>query len=141
MTAAERQTRATSADGLCRQAYDASGGPATGVALVAVGGFGRGELAPHSDLDVVLVHEDGIDPGELATALWYPLWDSGWRLDHSVRSMSQMLEAAADLRVALGLLDVRHLAGDPGLTHEAAHARCSPTGAARPAPACPSSRR
>ena len=116
MTAAERQTRATSADGLCRQAYDASGGPAAGVALVAVGGFGRGELAPHSDLDVVLVHEDGIDPGELATALWYPLWDSGWRLDHSVRSMSQMLEVAADLRVALGLLDARHLAGDPGLT-------------------------
>ena len=86
------------------------------MALVAVGGYGRGELAPHSDLDVVLVHEDGIDPGELATALWYPLWDSGWRLDHSVRSMSQMLEVAADLRVALGLLDARHLAGDPGLT-------------------------
>ncbi len=86
------------------------------MALVAVGGYGRGELAPHSDLDVVLVHEDGTDPGELATALWYPLWDSRWRLDHSVRSMSQMLEAAADLRVALGLLDARHLAGDPGLT-------------------------
>ena len=116
MTAAERQTRATSADGLCRQAYDVSGGPAAGVALVAVGGFGRGELAPHSDLDVVLVHEDGLDPGELASALWYPLWDSGWRLDHSVRSMGQMLDAAADLRVALGLLDARHLAGDPGLS-------------------------
>ncbi len=86
------------------------------MALVAVGGFGRGELAPHSDLDVVLVHEDGTDPGRLASALWYPLWDSGWRLDHSVRSLGQMLEAAADLRVALGLLDARHLAGDPGLT-------------------------
>ncbi|MCY7399783.1 MAG: [protein-PII] uridylyltransferase [Nocardioides sp.] len=116
MTTAQRQTRATSADGLCREAYDASGGPAAGVALVAVGGFGRRELAPHSDLDVVLIHEDGIDPGELATALWYPLWDSGWRLDHSVRSMGQMQEAAGDLRVALGLLDARHLAGDPGLT-------------------------
>lgn len=86
------------------------------MALVAVGGYGRGELAPHSDLDVVLVHEDGLEPGELATALWYPLWDSGWRLDHSVRSMGQMLEAAGDLRVALGLLDARHLAGDPGLS-------------------------
>ena len=116
MTAAERQTRATSADELCRQAYAASGGPATGVALVAVGGYGRAELAPHSDLDLVLVHEDDVDLGELGSALWYPLWDSGRRLDHSVRSMSQVLEAAADLRVALGLLDARHLAGDPGLT-------------------------
>jgi [protein-PII] uridylyltransferase len=116
MTAAQRQTRATSADELCREAYAASGGPATGVALVAVGGYGRGELAPHSDLDVVLVHDDDVELGELASALWYPLWDSGRRLDHSVRSMGEVLEAAADLRVALGLLDVRHLAGDPGLS-------------------------
>ena len=46
MTAELRQTRATSADELCREAYAASGGPVTGVALVAVGGYGRGELAP-----------------------------------------------------------------------------------------------
>lgn len=116
MSAADRRTRATSADELCREAYAASAGPATGVALVAVGGYGRGELAPHSDLDVVLVHEDGVELGELGSALWYPLWDSGRRLDHSVRSMGEVVDAAADLRVALGLLDVRHLAGDPGLT-------------------------
>ena len=116
MTAEQRQTRATSADELCREAYAASGGPVTGVALVAVGGYGRGELAPHSDLDVVLVHEDGLDLGDLGATLWYPLWDSGRRLDHSVRSMSEVLEAATDLRVALGLLDARHLAGDPGLS-------------------------
>lgn len=116
MSAADRQARATSADELCRQAYAACDGPAAGVALVAVGGYGRGELAPHSDLDVVLVHEDGTDLGELGRALWYPLWDSGRRLDHSVRSMSEVVEAAGDLRVALGLLDARHLAGDPGLS-------------------------
>lgn len=116
MTAADRRARAASADELCRKAYAASGGPDAGVALVAVGGYGRGELAPHSDLDVVLVHEDGLDIGDLGSTLWYPLWDSGRRLDHSVRSMSQVLEAAADLRVALGLLDARHVAGDPGLT-------------------------
>lgn len=116
MTAAGRQTRAASADELCREAYAAAGGPAAGVALVAVGGYGRGELAPHSDLDVVLVHEDGLDIGDLGATLWYPLWDSGRRLDHSVRSMAEVLEAAADLRVALGLLDARHLAGDPGLS-------------------------
>jgi len=116
VSAAGRQTRATSADELCREAYAASAGPATGVALVAVGGYGRGELAPHSDLDVVLVHDDDVDLGELGATLWYPLWDSGRRLDHSVRSMSEVLEAAGDLRVALGLLDARHLAGDPGLS-------------------------
>lgn len=116
MSAEGRQTRATSADELCREAYAASGGPATGVALVAVGGYGRSELAPHSDLDVVLVHDDDVDLGELGSTLWYPLWDSGRRLDHSVRSMGQVLDAATDLRVALGLLDARHLAGDPGLS-------------------------
>ena len=84
---------------------------------MAVGGYGRGELAPSSDLDLVLVHEAHDAPGELAERLWYPLWDSGCRLDHSVRSLPQMLAAADDdLRVALGLLDIRHLAGDPNLT-------------------------
>ena len=86
------------------------------MALVAVGGYGRRELAPCSDLDVVLVHDATVDPGELAAHLWYPLWDSGWKVDHSVRSLPQMLEAATDLKVALGLLDVRHVAGDPGIT-------------------------
>src|SRR5918993_1324427 len=103
MTTAGRQTRATSADELCRQAYAASAGPVAGVALVAVGGYGRGELAPHSDLDVVLVHDDDVDLGELGSALWYPLWDSGRRLDHSVRSMSQVLDAAADPGITLRL--------------------------------------
>ena len=99
------------------KAYEQAGGPDTGVALVAVGGYGRGELAPYSDLDVVLVHDDGVDAGEVARQVWYPLWDSGTKLDHSVRTMTQMVDAAdADLKVALGLLDLRHLAGDPGLT-------------------------
>ena len=112
MTADRRRARATSADELCREAYAASAGPAAGVALVAVGGYGRGALAPHSDLDGVLVHDDGVDLGDLGSSLWYPLWDSGRRLDHSVRSMGEVVDAAGDLRVALGLLDVRHLAGD-----------------------------
>jgi len=120
MTAAERADRTAAADTLCADAYDAAGGPDTGVALVAVGGYGRGELAPYSDLDVVLVADDGVDPdntAELAHRVWYPIWDSGEKLDHSVRSLGEMLEAAAtDVRVASGLLDVRHVAGDPSLT-------------------------
>jgi len=117
MTATERERRAAEADTLCRRAYEDTGLPEVGVALVAVGGYGRGELAPFSDLDVVLVHDTDADPGEAAGRLWYPLWDSGASIDHAVRTPEGCLEAAAaDLRVALGLLDLRHLAGDPHLT-------------------------
>ncbi|MFC7493465.1 MULTISPECIES: [protein-PII] uridylyltransferase [unclassified Nocardioides] len=109
--------RTVDADALCAKAYEQSGGPETGAALVAVGGYGRGELAPYSDLDVVLVHDAGVDVGEVARQVWYPLWDSGTRLDHSVRTMDEMVDAAdADLKVALGVLDLRHLAGDPAVT-------------------------
>lgn len=98
-------------------AYGSAGGADAGAALVAVGGYGRGELAPYSDLDVVLVSDEGVDVRAVAERVWYPLWDSGWKLDHSVRTMPEMLAAAdGDLKVALGLLDVRHLAGDPNLT-------------------------
>ena len=61
----------------------------SGVAVVAVGGYGRGELTPFGDVDVVLVHDDEIATEEvarLAEGLWYPLWDRGLRLDHAVRS-------------------------------------------------------
>ena len=112
-----RAARAAAADALCASAYAGSGATDSGCALVAVGGYGRRELAPFSDLDVVLVHEPEVDPGEAAERLWYPIWDSGTRLDHAVRTLPGMRDqAGADLRVALGLLDVRHLAGDPDLT-------------------------
>ena len=90
-----------------------------GVALVAVGGFGRGELSPFSDLDLVLLHstETPTSYAEmLAERLWYPIWDSGIRLDHSVRSVGGARQLArTDLPVVLGLLDLRHIAGDPEL--------------------------
>lgn len=90
-----------------------------GVALVAVGGFGRGELSPFSDLDLVLLHstETPASYAEmLAERLWYPIWDSGIRLDHSVRSVGGARQIAkADLPVVLGMLDLRHIAGDPEL--------------------------
>lgn len=117
MTAAERAERARAADALCQQAFADVGCPETGVALVAVGGYGREELAPYSDLDLVLVHDAGVETGEWAGAIWYPLWDSGANIDHAVRSVEEVLDqAGADLRVALGMLDLRHLAGDPNVT-------------------------
>ena len=117
MTDTDRARRTAEADQLCATSYDECGGPDVGAALVAVGGYGRSELAPHSDLDVVLVSDEGVEVGDLAERVWYPLWDSGAKLDHSVRTMPEMLEQAdSDLKVALGLLDLRHLAGDPNLT-------------------------
>ncbi|MEY9966377.1 [protein-PII] uridylyltransferase [Streptacidiphilus sp. MAP12-16] len=100
---------ATAADGL------------TGVALVAVGGYGRGELSPRSDLDLLLLHDGAGSHGRavpaLAEQIWYPVWDNGIALDHSVRDLPTARKVAAeDLKVQLGLLDARHVAGDPGLT-------------------------
>jgi [protein-PII] uridylyltransferase len=92
-------------------------GDEPGVALVAVGGYGRRELAPGSDLDVVLLHRGRDDIKEFADRVWYPLWDSGIALDHSVRTVEQTVDVArGDLKAALGLLDVRHVAGDADLT-------------------------
>ncbi|MEV6974263.1 [protein-PII] uridylyltransferase [Kitasatospora sp. NPDC093806] len=94
----------------------AGAGAPAGVALVAVGGYGRGELSPRSDLDVLLLHEGPLDPA-LPERLWYPLWDAGVSLDHSVRTPAEARSvAAADLKAQLGLLDARHVAGDPALT-------------------------
>ncbi|MFF7412148.1 [protein-PII] uridylyltransferase [Streptomyces lydicus] len=89
-------------------------------ALVAVGGYGRGELSPRSDLDLLLLHDGRADPRALAALadhLWYPVWDLGLALDHSVRTPAEARKAAReDLKVQLGLLDARHLAGDPELS-------------------------
>src|SRR5829696_32490 len=87
-----------------------------GVALVAVGSLGRQELPPHGDLDLVLVHEDRPEIAAIADALWYPVWDAGLRLDHSVRSIAEAVSVAStDVKAGLGLLDARLVAGDADL--------------------------
>ncbi|MGD0063010.1 MAG: [protein-PII] uridylyltransferase, partial [Streptosporangiaceae bacterium] len=92
-------------------------GAEAGVALVAVGGYGRKELLPRSDLDVLLLHGGRDDIAGIADRIWYPVWDSGAELDHAVRTVPQARRVArADLKVALGLLSARHVAGDPDLT-------------------------
>lgn len=115
MTLEERMRRRTEADARCLAAYHASGGPAVGAALVAVGGFGRGELGAHSDLDVMLIGEAGVELESVAERIWYPLWDAGERVDHAVRTLAEIGDVA-DLKLRLSLLDARHLAGDPDVT-------------------------
>ncbi|MFG1748100.1 [protein-PII] uridylyltransferase [Micromonospora chalcea] len=112
-----RNARAEALDAWLRRAFP----DRDGVALVAVGGLGRRQCAPYGDLDLVLLHAGvpGID--ELAASLWYPIWDAGLRLDHSVRTVAEALSVAQDdVKVALGLLDARHVAGDPALTDQLA---------------------
>ncbi|MDX3229440.1 [protein-PII] uridylyltransferase [Streptomyces sp. ME19-01-6] len=91
-----------------------------GVALVAVGGYGRGELSPRSDLDVLLLHDGSADASAIAALadhVWYPVWDMGLALDHSVRTPDQARKTAGeDLKAQLGLLDARHIAGDAALS-------------------------
>ncbi|MCU1692181.1 MAG: UTP-GlnB uridylyltransferase, GlnD [Frankiales bacterium] len=95
------------------------GDPGPGVALVAVGGAGRREPAAGSDLDLVLVHDGRPDVGALADAVWYPVWDAGVALDHSVRTVAEAVAVARDdLKAALGLLDARHVAGDETVTRQ-----------------------
>ncbi|MBT2446906.1 [protein-PII] uridylyltransferase [Streptomyces sp. ISL-43] len=90
-----------------------------GATLVAVGGYGRAELSPRSDLDLVLLHDGRAEPralAALADRLWYPVWDMGLALDHSVRTPAEARKTASeDLKVHLGLLDARPVAGDVGL--------------------------
>ena len=93
-------------------------GAEPGVALVAVGGYGRRELLPGSDLDVLLLHDGRKGIAAMADRIWYPIWDSGTRLDHAVRTTAEARRVARkDLKVALGLLYARHVAGDPELTN------------------------
>ncbi|WP_445161230.1 [protein-PII] uridylyltransferase [Mycobacterium sp. Dal123C01] len=90
----------------------------SGYSLVGVGGLGRRELLPYSDLDLVLLHDNVSDDvlQEVADKLWYPLWDANIRLDHSVRTVSGALGVAnSDMTAALGLLEARYVAGDAGL--------------------------
>lgn len=104
---------------------EATGGEDTpGIGLGAVGSVGRGDASPASDLDLLLVHDgrghSAAELSALADKLWYPIWDAGLDLDHSVRSLAQCRQVASrDLPAAVGLLDLQPVAGDPGIVHRA----------------------
>jgi [protein-PII] uridylyltransferase len=86
------------------------------IALIAVGGYGRGELSPYSDLDLLLVYDGIRKVKPIADKIWYPIWDEGIALDHSVRKPKEVYAVAnEDLRVALGLLDGRFVWGDESI--------------------------
>lgn len=83
------------------------------IALIGVGGNGRQSMTLGSDLDLVLVHENGFRIDEIAEKIWYPIWDLGLKLDHSVRTPAEVRNMATeDLAVVLGWLDARTIAGN-----------------------------
>ncbi len=91
----------------------------SGFAIVATGGLGRGEILPHSDLDLMLLHDDMPSEivGEVAELLWYPLWDANIRLDHSVRTVPHALKVAGDdISAGMAMLEARHIAGEAELS-------------------------
>ncbi|HEU5001377.1 MAG TPA: [protein-PII] uridylyltransferase [Actinomycetota bacterium] len=101
----------------------ALGPAASDVALVAVGGYGRSELAPGSDIDVHLVHAGRRDIAQIAEAMWYPIWEAGLHLGHHVATAKETLRLADhDLETATTLLSARHVAGDASVSAELAAA-------------------
>ena len=119
--AARRRALATLTDDWLSGVFAASGAAELGASLLAVGGYGRADLTAGSDLDLLLVLPERVDPADAAVAratdaLFYPVWDAGVRVDHSVRTPAEVRRAAtSDVRVILGLLDARSVAGDHAL--------------------------
>lgn len=115
----ERRSRSDESDLLLSQLFLECGGDEKAIAIAAVGSFGRGELTPGSDLDIVILHS-GIYSAEtlaeIVNKILYPLWDRKIKVDYSVRTSSETKQALqADLKVAMGLLDIRLITGSAEL--------------------------
>jgi [protein-PII] uridylyltransferase len=93
---------------------------APGVAVVATGGYGRGLLAPGSDLDLWVIHAGRTEPSDLSR-FWYATWDAGFKVGHATRSIDEAIRLArTDLATATSMLSLRHLAGDESVSHRLA---------------------
>jgi [protein-PII] uridylyltransferase len=89
------------------------------IVLLAVGGYGRQELAPQSDLDVLLIHKSVKSISDVASRIWYPVWDAGLKLGHAVRTPKETLQLCeTDLDTATSLVTARVIAGNAALGAE-----------------------
>ena len=89
-------------------------GPNPDVTVVAVGGYGRGELSPFSDIDLLFLvrPRSELSPATLR-GLLYPLWDAGWQVGHALRTAKEAVERATqDLEAATAVLSARLLTGN-----------------------------
>jgi [protein-PII] uridylyltransferase len=124
--------RADLVDVLLKHVFTAAGAAAdrdgkvqpTQLALIAIGGYGRGELNPFSDIDVMLLHRQRpkkITPyiEGMVEQLFYLLWDSGFKVGHSTRSIKEAIaQANRDMLTKTAMLEARFLAGNADLANE-----------------------
>lgn len=90
--------------------------------LMAVGGYGRGEMAPHSDVDIAFLTPSKQSPWaeQVIESMLYALWDLGLKVGHSARSLDEMVrQAKADKTIRTALLEARYVWGDTSLYDEA----------------------
>lgn len=128
MATRERRERSDEIDreinSLFLDALHTSGISKESVALAAVGGYGRGELSPGSDIDLLILHNGNLSDellSEFVNGVLYPLWNQSRSVDHAVRTRSETLDSArSDIRVQLGLLDIRYLCGEQILVENVA---------------------
>jgi [protein-PII] uridylyltransferase len=91
--------------------------PSAMPALIAIGGYGRGELNPHSDIDIMFLCSGDADR-QCSTELLYMLWDAGMDLSYSVRTVKECVSLARqDSKIRTSLLESRLIAGEPALYH------------------------
>jgi len=94
------------------------------IALLAVGGFGRGELNPYSDIDILFLHQASNAKSteqvtDIVQHVLYMLWDIGFQVGHATRTLSEVIsQANGDLRTKTSLLEARFLCGDESLYGE-----------------------
>ena len=95
------------------EAHDRLTGAGVMPALLAIGGYGRGELNPHSDIDIMFLCRDETDR-QRSVELLYLLWDAGMDVGYSVRTVSECVSLARqDIKIRTSLLESRLIAGDP----------------------------
>ncbi|WP_144209771.1 bifunctional uridylyltransferase/uridylyl-removing protein GlnD [Shewanella donghaensis] len=106
-------------DDLLQQAWQSFDFNNQSIALIAVGGYGRGELHPHSDIDLLILtksEDESLQAKELISQLITYLWDSGLEIGHSVRTIEQTIELGLnDISTATNLLEARLLCGSLSL--------------------------
>ena len=88
------------------------------LAVIAVGGYGRGEMAPYSDIDIMILMPKNTTAAhtKFIEFMLYILWDLGLKIGHSTRSISESISAARDNQTVLtSSLEMRHVAGDESL--------------------------
>ncbi len=120
-------SRATLIDILLRNIFNlasvgqSNGAPATPLSLVALGGYGRNELNPSSDVDIMFLHAntDAEIPASVSRTIeqvLYALWDVGIKVGHSTRSLGEAIaQANAEMPTKTSMLEARHLTGDDDL--------------------------